>query len=71
MHQIKEQTPIEGQFLFFFYQRYLQNRRCVTKRIFRRPWFVNCLEQFTYPICGGYVAQMVNYSSLSKIKLPF
>jgi hypothetical protein len=55
----------------FFCQRYLKKRGCVTERIIKRPWFINCQEQFTYPICGEYVAQTFNFSSLSKIKCPF
>jgi hypothetical protein len=69
--QRKEQIHLEGQSLNFFCQRYLQKKKSVTERIFRGPWFVNCQEQFTYPICGKYVAQMFNSPSLSKIKLPF
>ncbi len=41
-HQRKKQIHLEGQSLDFLYQRYLQKRTCVTKRIFRGPWPVNC-----------------------------
>ncbi len=37
----------------------------------RGPLFVNCQEQFTYPVYGEYLAQTFSFSSLSKINLPF
>jgi hypothetical protein len=48
-----------------------KKRICHPKKTFRGPWSINCQEQFTYPICEEYVAQMFNFSFLSKIKFPF
>jgi hypothetical protein len=55
----------------FFSIKHTFKKEDVSQRIFRGPWFVNCQEQFTYPVCGEYVTQTFNSSSLSKIKLPF
>ncbi len=70
-HQRKEQIHLEGQSLNFLCQRYFQKKRCVTKKTFRGPWPINCQKQFTNLVYGEYVAQTFNFSSLSKIKLPF
>jgi len=44
-------------------------KRMCDKRIVRGPWFVNCQKQFTYPVCGKYVAQTFDSSSLSNLFL--
>jgi hypothetical protein len=43
----------------------------VSQKKFKGPWSINYQEQFSYPICGKYVAQMFNSLFLSKIKLLF
>jgi len=67
MHKRKEQNHMEGQSLFFFCQRYFQKKGCVIEKVFKGPCSINCQNNLLIQ----YVVQMVNISSLSKIKLAF
>jgi hypothetical protein len=70
-HKRKEEINLEGQSLNFFLSKIPLKKRCAIERIFRGPWFVSCQEQFTYSICGKYLIQMFDSTSLSKLNILF
>ncbi len=60
-----------GQFLIFLYYKFLQKRRCATKKIFKGPGSFDCLQQSTNLICGKHLVQTFSFAFVSKLEFPF